>query len=100
MVPVVDVKEWVKHPLNSYILDFYKHGQRSALERWNGVYKDDVWERLREFDLTLKALSAAVELRQREYEGTMGGKYMDEEVLGLVVGLKNSFSERLWRIAT
>ena len=98
MVPVLDVKKWTKHPLNSYILDFYKHKQRSALERWNCIYKDDVWDHLREFDLTLKALSAAIELRQKHY-GNMGQTYIDERVLRLIVELKNNFSGRLWSIA-
>ena len=98
MVPVLDVNEWFRNPLNSYILDFYMHRQPIALERWNGIFKDDVWDYLRNFELTLKALSAAIELRQKFYQ-ELGQTYIDERILKLILDLNASFAKHLWNIA-
>jgi len=50
-------------PMNSYLLDFYKHGQQKALTKYNGIKPDSVWPLLVEFDLCIKALLAAMERR-------------------------------------
>ncbi|GAW08031.1 P-loop containing nucleoside triphosphate hydrolase protein [Lentinula edodes] len=50
-----------EHKLNAYILDFYSHGQVSALAEANGIRRGDVWYELQEFDLTLKTIRTSLQ---------------------------------------
>jgi hypothetical protein len=67
MVPVYELSE---RPLNAYYLDFFKHGQISALVEYNHIHKDDVWEALKDFKLILKALWAALKRRRDDWGET------------------------------
>ncbi|KAJ6489614.1 hypothetical protein C8R47DRAFT_1177216 [Mycena vitilis] len=44
------------HVLNAYLLDFYLHGQVSALANANGIRRGDVWYLLQDFSLTLAVI--------------------------------------------
>ncbi|KAJ7605051.1 hypothetical protein DFH06DRAFT_1275646 [Mycena polygramma] len=44
------------HVLNAYLLDFYLHGQVSALANANGIRRGDVWYLLKDFSLTLAVI--------------------------------------------
>ncbi|KAK0207916.1 hypothetical protein DFS33DRAFT_392484 [Desarmillaria ectypa] len=50
-----------EHALNAYLLDFYMHGQISALERANGIRRGDVWYLLQNFMLTLMVIKSSLE---------------------------------------
>ena len=63
MVPIFEIYDEETASLNSYLLDFYKHGQKHALSRYNKLKDDDVWEFLQNFHLVLKALTAAMKRR-------------------------------------
>lgn len=47
--------------LNAYLLDFYMHGQVSALATANGIRRGDVWYLLQDFTLSLKAIRSVLE---------------------------------------
>jgi ATP-dependent RNA helicase DDX60 len=46
---------------NSYLVDFFKHGDKTALERENGIRAADVWFRLKDFSLVLASIVASLE---------------------------------------
>ncbi|KAK4151852.1 DEAD/DEAH box helicase [Chaetomidium leptoderma] len=46
---------------NSYLLDFFKHGDAAALTRDNGVRAGEVWFRLKDFSLVLATVVASLE---------------------------------------
>jgi hypothetical protein len=48
-------------PLNAYLLDFYMHGQTTALAAANGIRRGEVWFLLQDFDLTLMTIRGALE---------------------------------------
>ncbi|KAI8927126.1 hypothetical protein BC831DRAFT_511078 [Entophlyctis helioformis] len=48
--------------LNSYALDFYKHGQQDALIHGNRIRAGDVWRLLNEFWLVLLSVRTSVEV--------------------------------------
>ncbi|KAK0440413.1 uncharacterized protein EV420DRAFT_1133707 [Desarmillaria tabescens] len=50
-----------EHALNAYLLDFYTHGQVSALDRANGIRRGDVWYLLQDFVLTLMVIKSSLE---------------------------------------
>ncbi|KAJ4478505.1 hypothetical protein J3R30DRAFT_3372705 [Lentinula aciculospora] len=50
-----------EHKLNAYILDFYSHGQLSALAEANGMRRGDIWNELQEFSLTLKTIHSSLQ---------------------------------------
>ncbi|KAK0440417.1 uncharacterized protein EV420DRAFT_1315927 [Desarmillaria tabescens] len=50
-----------EHALNAYLLDFYTHGQTSALESANGIQRGDVWYLLRDFELNLMVVKSSLE---------------------------------------
>lgn len=50
-----------EHTLNSYLLDFFIHGQVQTLERANGIRQSDVWYYLQDFMLTLLTVKASLE---------------------------------------
>ncbi|KAK0506601.1 hypothetical protein EDD18DRAFT_1124170 [Armillaria luteobubalina] len=50
-----------EHALNAYLLDFYTHGQVSALEKANGIRRGDVWYLLQDFMLALMVIKSSLE---------------------------------------
>ncbi|KAI3338523.1 hypothetical protein F4824DRAFT_82965 [Ustulina deusta] len=50
----------VATPFNSYIYDFFKHGDYVALTRDNKIKKGDVWFLLRDFSLVLATIIASL----------------------------------------
>ncbi|PBK61939.1 hypothetical protein ARMSODRAFT_1025280 [Armillaria solidipes] len=50
-----------EHALNAYLLDFFTHGQVSALEKANGIRRGDVWYFLQDFMLTLMVIKSSLE---------------------------------------
>ena len=58
IVPVFELRD-SSVPLNAFLLDFFKHGQMVALERFNRIRRDSLWDELLSFALVLKALHAA-----------------------------------------
>ena len=66
---VIPVLEWVDRsdaalPLNSYLLDFYRHGDLDLLIEENGIARAKVFELLKRFDLMLAQLLRALTLLQ------------------------------------
>lgn len=57
---IMDNPGSLEHQLNAYILDFYIHGQVSALEKANCIRRGDVWYLLQDFALTLLTVRAAL----------------------------------------
>jgi len=47
--------------LNAYLLDFYTHGQKQALDKANGIRPGEVWFVLQDFTLTLMTIKSALE---------------------------------------
>lgn len=50
-----------EYDLNSYLLDFYTHGQTASLIKANGIRANDVWYLLEDFALMLASVKAALE---------------------------------------
>lgn len=48
-------------PLNAYLLDFYKHGSVSDLERANGIRRGNIWFALNDFSMILATIVASLE---------------------------------------
>ncbi|KAB2572793.1 putative helicase [Lasiodiplodia theobromae] len=48
-------------PLNAYLLDFFKHGDASALVAANGIRRGDVWFVLNDFSMVLATIVASLE---------------------------------------
>jgi hypothetical protein len=46
----------LESPLNSYLLDFFKHGDINTLERANRIRKGDVWFLLNDFSMVLATI--------------------------------------------
>ena len=59
---------------NSYLYDFFKHGDAAALTRENGIGAAEVWVRLKDFSLVLATVVAGLEgfLAPGEREEGMG----------------------------
>ncbi|KAF7874002.1 hypothetical protein EAF04_002674 [Stromatinia cepivora] len=51
-----------RSPLNSYLLDFYKHGSVQPLEDANGIRKSDVWFVLNDFSMVLATIATSLAL--------------------------------------
>lgn len=45
---------------NSYLYDFYKHGDKFRIERENGIRTSDIWFKLKDFSLILTAVEAGL----------------------------------------
>ncbi len=99
MVPTFEAESG--QALNSYILDFYKHGQISALVDYNQIRKDDVWELLRDFDLIIKALCAAMERRSKlhAYYGEQVA-FCNPRVLAALLAIRDKFTGNLRGVAS
>ena len=47
-------------PLNRYILDYWKHGQKAALVAYNQLRQSDAWQALNSFTDLLRAVAVAL----------------------------------------
>ncbi|XP_022803066.1 probable ATP-dependent RNA helicase DDX60 [Stylophora pistillata] len=59
LVPILPVMNTL--PLNAYALDFFKHGSSIVIENENGMQAGDVYNVLKEFNLTIKSISCSLE---------------------------------------
>ncbi|OJJ96008.1 hypothetical protein ASPACDRAFT_1883217 [Aspergillus aculeatus ATCC 16872] len=48
-------------PLNAYLYDFFKHGNKSALDKENMIRRGDLWFMLNDFSLILATIVASLE---------------------------------------
>ena len=60
VIPYVDVSPSPDNLLNAYLLDFYKHGDVTALVKANKIRKGEVWFRLNEFSLLMATVIASM----------------------------------------
>ncbi|KAK6597799.1 dead deah box helicase [Botrytis cinerea] len=51
-----------RSPLNSYLLDFFKHGSLQPLEDANGIRRSDVWFVLNDFSMVLATIATSLAL--------------------------------------
>ena len=65
IVPLLEVHD---RPQNSYLYDFFKHGQSKAIIRFNKVKEDYAYENCKSFGRILQALSTALEVRSENAE--------------------------------
>nr|XP_020661135.1 probable ATP-dependent RNA helicase DDX60 isoform X1 [Pogona vitticeps]XP_020661137.1 probable ATP-dependent RNA helicase DDX60 isoform X1 [Pogona vitticeps]XP_020661138.1 probable ATP-dependent RNA helicase DDX60 isoform X1 [Pogona vitticeps] len=73
-------------PLNSYVLDFYKHGSLVAMSQDNGILEGEAYNLLKDFSLALKAISVSLrELCDNE----------DDNVVHAFEQLTDSYWEKL-----
>ncbi|KAF2437131.1 P-loop containing nucleoside triphosphate hydrolase protein [Tothia fuscella] len=77
-------------PLNAYLLDFYKHGDVSALEKANRISRGNVWFLLNDFSLVLATIVTSLMNFMKlnpDSEGDMtevqGGGDASEEAAGI-----------------
>jgi hypothetical protein len=98
MVPIFDLHDEKTTFLNSFLLDFYKHGQKSALLRYNCIQEDDLFDDLQDFSLVLKALSAAME-RRAGLDPNSRTPFDDKDVRETFAAISRRFSEQLTKIA-
>ncbi|KND00093.1 uncharacterized protein SPPG_04434 [Spizellomyces punctatus DAOM BR117] len=70
--------------LDSYIVDFYKHGQFQALIDGNGIRPGDVWQLINDFLLIVAALRTGLTVLLRAWEEKM--RKQDEELISEVYG--------------
>ncbi|KAK4038039.1 hypothetical protein C8A01DRAFT_37998 [Parachaetomium inaequale] len=76
-VPEEDDNNDGKCKYNSYLLDFFKHGDAAALTRDNGVGAGEVWFRLKDFSLVLATVVASLEGFLNLSGRGEGGEWMD-----------------------
>lgn len=63
VIPHLEIyPEETRSPLNSYLLDFYKHGSLQPLEEANGIRKSDVWFVLNDFSMVLATIATSLAL--------------------------------------
>ena len=97
-VPIFELHDESTY-LNAYCLDFFKHGQIDALEIYNKMNRDRLWEDLHSFLLVLKALTAAM---QRRHSSKNEGKqtlFDDKNVLDTFEAITSRFSEQMRQAA-
>jgi len=97
-VPIFELHDESTY-LNAYCLDFFKHGQIDALEKYNKMNRDCLWEDLQSFVLVLKALTAAM---QRRHSSKNEGKqtlFDDTDVLDTFEAITSRFSEKMQKAA-
>uniref|UniRef100_A0A452HB13 Uncharacterized protein n=3 Tax=Gopherus TaxID=38771 RepID=A0A452HB13_9SAUR len=63
-IPVLCAKKFDNRrrrmPLNAYALDFYKHGSLKAMAQDNGIHEGEAYLLLKDFSLTIKAISVSL----------------------------------------
>ncbi|XP_042698062.2 probable ATP-dependent RNA helicase DDX60 isoform X4 [Chrysemys picta bellii] len=63
-IPVLCAKKFDNRrrrmPLNAYALDFYKHGSLTAMAQDNGIHEGEAYLLLKDFSLTIKAISVSL----------------------------------------
>jgi len=97
-VPIFELHDESTY-LNAYCLDFFKHGQIEALDKYNKMKRDRLWEDLQSFVLILKALTAAM---QRRHSSKNEGKqtlFDDTDVLDTFEAITSRFSEKMQKAA-
>lgn len=67
--------------LNAYILDFYIHGQRAAIESANGIRDNDIWYLFDDFNLTLKSIRAGLRQLLESSDEVVSTGVDDEDAL-------------------
>ncbi|XP_065837258.1 probable ATP-dependent RNA helicase DDX60 [Oscarella lobularis] len=65
-LPILETKNNVTY--SSYVLDFFKHGQVKALEKWSGMTSGEVFRGLQDFYYCTKALSISLEQYEKQNE--------------------------------
>jgi hypothetical protein len=65
-VPFFDCPSMNGRKVNSYLKDFYSHGQIRAIERDNGIKQGTSWTLLKDFSLILKTIFSALLPLQEE----------------------------------
>lgn len=60
VVPYVPVAS-ESHPLNAYLLDFFKHGNIKQLEAANQIRRGDIWFVLNDFSMVLATITTTLE---------------------------------------
>lgn len=60
VVPYVPVAS-ESHPLNAYLLDFFKHGNIKQLETANKIRRGDIWFVLNDFSMVLATITTTLE---------------------------------------
>lgn len=60
VVPYVPVAS-ESHPLNAYLLDFFKHGNIKQLEKANRIRRGDIWFLLNDFSMVLATITTTLE---------------------------------------
>uniref|UniRef100_A0A8C8S3G3 DExD/H-box helicase 60 n=1 Tax=Pelusios castaneus TaxID=367368 RepID=A0A8C8S3G3_9SAUR len=76
-------------PLNAYALDFYKHGSLKAMAQDNGIHEGEAYLLLKDFVLTIKAISTSLK------------ELCDDEEDNVVLAfsqLDESYSEKLQKV--
>ncbi|CAG8471575.1 3281_t:CDS:10, partial [Acaulospora morrowiae] len=61
--------------LNSYILDFYIHGDEKVLTLANGIKPGDVWQLLRDFEIILDTIITSLRMRLMDDEKLVLDKF-------------------------
>ncbi|OJD33892.1 dead deah box helicase [Diplodia corticola] len=85
-VPVQDSEEGSDEetldlsPLNAYLLDFFKHGDVTALAEANGIRRGDVWFVLQDFSMVLATIVTSLEELLKMGAGGDGGDETMEEM--------------------
>jgi hypothetical protein len=96
IVPVFELRD-SSVPLNAFLLDFFKHGQMVALERFNRIRRDSLWDELQSFALVLKALHAAMARRATQaYASGRTTPFADRDVLATLESISNRFTRALY----
>ena len=84
-MPSVPLDSELTQKSNSYLVDFFKHGDKTALERENGIRAADVWFDLKDFSLVLASIVASLEGFLRpdggdlDHDGAEDSGYDDED---------------------
>jgi len=97
-VPIFELHDESTY-LNAYCLDFFKHGQIDALEIYNTMNRDRLWEDLQSFLLVLKALTAAMQRRHSSKNEGNQTLFDDQNVLDTFEAITSRFSEQMRQAA-
>jgi len=93
-VPIFELHDESTH-LNAYCLDFFKHGQIDALEIYNKMNRDRLWEHLQSFLLMLEALTAAMQRRHSSNNEGQNTLFDDQNVLDTFEAITSRFSAQM-----